>query len=155
MPLSGYGHVFLRPKVYINSNKQATNQFQNSSVKQRSNKKEFTSQKNDQNNDEFSNFTTIRLAAMKQITKHGKLEILSSGKVLVDFSDDRLLFLMDTEAKKVDLFKRRSESIQNLESTKPDYSCFLEKIPSSIKKTVRYAAKFIDLVRSKTPKVSL
>jgi hypothetical protein len=151
MPLSGYSHVFLHPKVDMNSNQQPTNQFQHSSDKQRSSKKEYTSQ----NNDEFSNLTTIRLAAMKQITKHGKLEILSSGKVLVDFSDDRLLFLMDTEAKKVDLFKRRSESIQNLESTKPDYSCFLEKIPSSIKKTVRYAAKFIDLVRSKTPKVSL
>lgn len=110
---------------------------------------------------EFAYFTTARLAAMKQATKHGKLEILaSSGKLVVDFLQEQFIILIDTKEQKAHLFKRqfdqsKSASSSNLETMMPDYSYSLSKIPSSVKKTVRYAAKFIDLVRSKTPKVRI
>lgn len=93
---------------------------------------------------------------MKQATKHGKIEILaSSGMLVVDFFQEKCVILIDTKDQKAHLLKRQSTGSSTLDfkSITPDYSCSLSKIPSSVKKTVRYAAKFIDLVRSKTPKV--
>lgn len=93
-------------------------------------------------------FTTVRLKALVQNTKHGKIEILESGSILMDFNGDPLLLLINGDGSVVELFKR----VNGLRKL-PDYSFPIASVPKGLHKKIKYAARFVDLVRSKTPKI--
>ena len=104
---------------------------------------------------EIEYLSTERLAPIHQTTKHGRIEILPSHNILVDFKMDQCVILINTEKQTLGLFKRQKNNGSPIvyEKRTPDFTTKISCCPSVIRKTVRYAAKFVDLVRSKTPKV--
>ena len=95
-------------------------------------------------------FTTKRLKPLKQSLKYGELEILDTGNIVINFKVDQHVILLNSDATVIKLFKKRNF---NGGFANPDYSCRVEDSPRSIQRTLVYTSKFIDLVRSKTPKV--
>ncbi|KAJ3350144.1 Serine/threonine-protein kinase plk4 [Kappamyces sp. JEL0680] len=95
--------------------------------------------------------TTSRLKPLKQNTKHGTIELLVSGNILMDFTADEHIVLVNPVLRTLGLYRRNALASYNEQF--PDYTCSLESTPPVYQKTVRYAVKFVELVRSKTPKI--
>lgn len=81
---------------------------------------------------------------MQQATKHGTLSILNTGDLLLDFKDDAHLIRISSDSNMITL-KHRTQQ----EELKYDRM----HIPAALCKKYKYAARFVDLVRSKTPKI--
>lgn len=99
----------------------------------------------------IEHFTTKRLKPLSQTIKYGRIELLESGKVLVDFHNDQHVLVINHNGTTLDLYRRNTKS--DYKERTPDYSCTIGQTPKQVQRTVTYAAKFVDLVRSKTPKV--
>ena len=84
------------------------------------------------------NFTTLRLKPLKQTLKYGKIEILENGNVLVDFTSDKHLMVLNHNASKLKLFKR-GKALDG----KPDYSCEIGDCPKNVQKTILYVSKLL------------
>ncbi|KAI9100691.1 hypothetical protein DFS34DRAFT_615441 [Phlyctochytrium arcticum] len=98
--------------------------------------------------------STRRLKPLRQKTKHGTVLITESGHVVLDFASDAFLMRIGPDGATVDLVERGNERaggdgtegmvVQTYDRT---------SLPESFAKKYRYAARFVDLVRSKTPKI--
>ncbi|KAJ2997891.1 hypothetical protein HDV02_005076 [Globomyces sp. JEL0801] len=100
------------------------------------------------------NFTTVRLRPLVQNTKHGRVEILGTGELLLDFTGDAHLILIagnEEDGHVIRLFDKNTFKKSNL--TNPDFSYTISSLPEIHQKKIRYARKFVDLVRMKTPKI--
>jgi uncharacterized protein YigE (DUF2233 family) len=93
---------------------------------------------------EIKNFTTERLKPLKQSTKHGKLEILGDGSVFVDFN---------SEGEAITISKYGTSISVHPKNDSGSATFALSNAPVKFHKMIRYASRFVDLVRSKTPKV--
>jgi hypothetical protein len=105
---------------------------------------------------------TERLKPMKQKTKHGTVEILEDGQLCLDFTDEKYLMKVTSNGQQVrqqivfyllqiQLFNRE----ENIHSAAPVKSYLKDSLSGSLAKRFKYACKFVDLIRSKTPKVSM
>ncbi|KAJ3314741.1 hypothetical protein HDV04_005747 [Boothiomyces sp. JEL0838] len=100
---------------------------------------------------EFQYFTTERLSPLIQKTKYGTVEILKNLNLLLDFSGDEELMVILSDGSLVLLFSRQHRA--NLEPGYAKQSYTVSNLPSKFHKKLRYACRFVDLVRSKTPKI--
>ncbi|KAJ3125904.1 hypothetical protein HK100_010541, partial [Physocladia obscura] len=99
-------------------------------------------------------FTTKRLKTMQQKTKHGNIAILGDGNILLDFYRESNLILISGDSKSVYLYDRsRSSASASIQDLNPHTTYDSQRLPSNISKIHAYAVKFVDLVRSKTPKI--
>ncbi|KAL1922181.1 uncharacterized protein VTP21DRAFT_9720 [Calcarisporiella thermophila] len=98
---------------------------------------------------------TIRLKPIRQQTRHGRVEILPNKRVLVDFSDSRHPMIISSDGEVVDVYERGSASVKDWawESAQPLRTYRYTNLPPKLAKRYRYACRFIELIRSKTPKV--
>ncbi|KAJ3350970.1 Serine/threonine-protein kinase plk4 [Entophlyctis luteolus] len=102
----------------------------------------------------YNAFSTKRLKPMQQKTKHGDISILSNGSILVDFSREPYLILISADSKWVQLCDRQKSSKTSTVADISPYKTYPSaKLPPNLSKIFAYAAKFVDLVRSKTPKI--
>ncbi|CAG8671741.1 10923_t:CDS:2, partial [Ambispora leptoticha] len=98
-------------------------------------------------------FNTDRLKPLKQKTKHAFVEILPTGTVFLDFYDDRYLITITKDGGKIDIFERPVGKETPAILVNPIKSYTFDELPIKYLKKYRYAAKFIELVKSKTPKI--
>jgi polo-like kinase 4 len=89
-------------------------------------------------------FTTARLAPKKQTTKHGTIEILSNLDLVLNFTADKNTLTV-TYSGSIHIKKKSNGELIG------DYS--IHTLPIEFHKKYRYASRFVDLIRSKTPKV--
>jgi Polo-like Kinase 4 Polo Box 2 len=83
---------------------------------------------------------------MQQVTKHGTISILKSGDILMDFKGDKYLIGISGDSETISLFDRSSTSIAQCKYSRA-------QTPSSLSKKYKYASRFVELVRTKTPKI--
>eukprot|EP00158_Paraphelidium_tribonemae_P007978 Partr_v1_DN28419_c0_g1_i7_m41558 putative Polo-like kinase len=95
---------------------------------------------------------TSRLNQLKQATKHGYAEILPSGHIVLDFNEDKYRITISGDGKTI-LFYTKPIGENWSVYSKPTHTCSPSTIPEKYVKKYKYAAKFVDVVRSKTPKV--
>lgn len=103
-----------------------------------------------------SRLSTLRLKPLKQKTKHGDVEILSSGSVVLDFVGDTYRMVVSGDGASVAFYPTPScKTNWDPSEQKPlrEYAC--DQLPEKYSKKLNYAVRFVDVVRSKTPKVSL
>ncbi|KAJ3268432.1 hypothetical protein HDV01_002756 [Terramyces sp. JEL0728] len=100
---------------------------------------------------EFQYFTTERLSPLIQKTKYGTVEILKTLNFMLDFSGDDELMVITSNGSQIQLFNRQYRA--NLEPEYSRESYTISHLPSKYHKKLRYACRFVDLVRSKTPKI--
>jgi hypothetical protein len=96
------------------------------------------------------NFTTCRLKPFVQKTKSGKLEILNNLDVLVDFEIEPNLVVIKGDGTRISIHKRE---VGHAICSSPLIEYNFSNVPSAYQKIIRYSSRFIDLIRSKTPKV--
>jgi serine/threonine protein kinase len=96
-------------------------------------------------------FSTIRLKPLKQLTKYGIIQIDSNGQVLMDLAADDHIIRISPDSTTVSLLKRIPGI--DMSSSIPSHSYSKSNVPLGVVKKLNYAAKFVELVRSKTPKV--
>ncbi|KAJ3412208.1 hypothetical protein HDV05_001118 [Chytridiales sp. JEL 0842] len=102
------------------------------------------------NTSQSSTFTTARLKPIRQKTRHGVISISESGQVAVDFVTETHVITIDSTGTKVQLHNR----LPTGECAKdPSLSLDSKNLPTNVLKIYKYAAKFVDLVKSKTPKI--
>ncbi|TPX51472.1 hypothetical protein SeLEV6574_g00253 [Synchytrium endobioticum] len=104
-------------------------------------------------NQQLPPFSTIRLKALKQKTKHGNVAILNTGWLYLDFVDEPYLLMISPDSQQIDFYERNCDPTTDQHTARPFKSCSRQSLPSSYFKKYRYACRFVDLVRSKTPKV--
>lgn len=105
--------------------------------------------------EDLSPLSTKRLKHLRQITKHGTVEILRTGHVLLDFVGDPYLVLISGDGQRVRLLDRRDlDGKVTLDKVPALRRYTWDSLPAKIAKKYRYASRFVDLIRSKTPKVS-
>jgi polo-like kinase 4 len=93
---------------------------------------------------------TSRLKTIIQNTKHGKLEILPNLSLVVDFPTDPEILLIPSNGLQVSVYDRSNFTGFQC----PSSSIPLDILPLKYHKKYRYAFRFVDLVRSKTAKVT-
>ncbi|TPX56203.1 hypothetical protein PhCBS80983_g04689 [Powellomyces hirtus] len=96
-------------------------------------------------------FSTVRLKPLKQKTKHGTVTILSTGSLLLDFFGEEYLMVISGDSSQIHLYDRTGDPTNPTES--PIRSYQRSSLPAAFAKKFRYASRFVDLVRSKTPKI--
>ncbi|KAI8817463.1 kinase-like domain-containing protein [Fimicolochytrium jonesii] len=96
-------------------------------------------------------FSTQRLKPLKQKTKHGTVSILASGDLLLDFLGEEFLMLISGDSRTIELFDRSTSPTDP--QSRPIRRYTRTSLPSAYVKKYRYASRFVDLVRSKTPKI--
>jgi polo-like kinase 4 len=94
-------------------------------------------------------FNMLRLKQIVQNTKHGKMEILRDLRLLIDFKNDPEILVISSNGSNVFIFERSHRL--DLESPAATYN--RSDLPTKYHKKFRYASRFVELVRSKTPKV--
>lgn len=92
--------------------------------------------------------STRRLSPLKQMTKYGSIEILSDGRVSIDFLDSPDILIISEDGLRVLLIDKRT-GVQNHMSTP------ITNLPASLKRRYEYARRFINLVKGKSPLVIL
>ena len=95
-------------------------------------------------------FSTARLKPLKQKTKHGLIEIMSDGHVFLDFVGEPHFMVISGDGQTVSLYSRNSFTYGH---SQPVDSFIYTELSSSLMKKHRYAIRFVELVRAKTPKV--
>ncbi|KAJ1551337.1 hypothetical protein HK096_001004 [Nowakowskiella sp. JEL0078] len=105
--------------------------------------------------DTLPEFTTSRLKPIKQTTKHGTICILQDGRVVLEFLGDEDILVISSDSSIIDVYPKSSNipNISNNFNSRPSISFTREALTSSYHKKYRYAVRFVDLVRSKTPKI--
>lgn len=91
-------------------------------------------------------FSTQNLKPLIQNIKHGKIEITKLGDVIVDFNEDSHILQLNPDGSKCTLINKRNPNGSREIFNSPLF-------PTEFHKRIRYTARFIDLVRSKTQKV--
>ncbi|RUS16078.1 hypothetical protein BC937DRAFT_91631 [Endogone sp. FLAS-F59071] len=102
----------------------------------------------------ITRLSTRRVRPIKQRTRHGVVEVLEDGTVFLDFNEERWLMTVDSEGEKINFFERPHTRGSPAILVNPVRSYTFHELPPKHLKKYRYAAKFVDLVKSKTPKVS-
>ncbi|KAJ3089464.1 Serine/threonine-protein kinase plk4 [Quaeritorhiza haematococci] len=97
-------------------------------------------------------FTTVRLKPLKQKTKHGTVTILSTGQLMLDFIGEEYLLVISGDSNQIDFYDREGDPTK-LETQRPVRSYTRSSLPAQYVKKYRYAMRFVELVRSKTPKI--
>jgi hypothetical protein len=98
--------------------------------------------------------STARLKPIQQQTKYGNVEITSSGRVILDFAGERHRIVISENGLQVFLYPLPiSDATWSMETTPASHVYSLETLPAKMHKKYRYAARFVSVVRSKTPKV--
>ncbi|KAH6600016.1 hypothetical protein BASA50_002603 [Batrachochytrium salamandrivorans] len=96
-------------------------------------------------------FSTIRLKPMRQVTKHGQVEILPTRDILLDFVGEQYLMLISGDSETISLYAR-SANYGDI-NKRPTKQYTRSSLPNALAKKFRYAARFVELVRAKTPKI--
>ncbi|KAJ1554960.1 hypothetical protein HK405_003602, partial [Cladochytrium tenue] len=91
-------------------------------------------------------FTTARLKPMVQQTRHGTVELTAGGEVVIDFASEPCVFVASSDSRQITLEWRGGDKVECFDAE-------VDELPAAAARLVKYAAKFIELVRSKTPKV--
>ena len=95
-------------------------------------------------------FSTTRLKQMTQTTKHGSVQIHETGKLILDFTGDPFIIYISPDSRTISLFDRSNHNSTN---SSPLFTYPSSHLPQSLVKKYRYAARFVELVRTKTPMV--
>ncbi|KAJ3259012.1 hypothetical protein HDU77_002003 [Chytriomyces hyalinus] len=96
-------------------------------------------------------FSTIRLKAIQQKTKHGLVSILDDGNVTLDLDREKYLVVISGDSSLIQLCDRSNRSpIQTYSSATYAQQVAL---PATLSKLLNYASRFVHLVASKTPKI--
>ncbi|KAJ3235998.1 hypothetical protein HDU81_011269 [Chytriomyces hyalinus] len=96
-------------------------------------------------------FSTIRLKAIQQKTKHGLVSILDDGNVTLDLDREKHLVVISGDSSLIQLCDRSNRSlIQTYSSATYTQQAAL---PATLLKLLNYASRFVHLVASKTPKI--
>ncbi|KAI8591672.1 hypothetical protein BDZ88DRAFT_487338 [Geranomyces variabilis] len=100
-------------------------------------------------------FSTTRLNPLKQKTKHGTVTITPRGDLVLDFIGEEFLMVISGDSAYVRLFERYGTDDDDPETQgrAPTRSYKRTSLPLAYAKKFRYASRFVDLVRSKTPKI--
>lgn len=98
---------------------------------------------------------TNRLKPIKQNTKHGVVEISSSGHLIMDLSGDKYRIMISPDGFRVDLFKHPISPSWNYQYQSDSYYTLDSGLPQKLQKKYRYAYRFVSIVRSKTAKIVL
>ncbi|KAJ3158441.1 Serine/threonine-protein kinase plk4 [Geranomyces michiganensis] len=106
-------------------------------------------------------FSTARLNPLKQKTKHGTVTITPRGDLLLDFFGEEFLMVISCDSAYVRLYDRADVDDDDgggdptgwLQQQQPARSYKRSSLPLAYAKKYRYASRFVDLVRSKTPKI--
>ncbi|KAJ3123831.1 hypothetical protein HK098_001622 [Nowakowskiella sp. JEL0407] len=106
-----------------------------------------------QHDESVPKLSTNRLKTMKQTTKHGTIEIAPNGSVVLNFKGDDYHIQISSDGENIQLYPLNSRSGTEFLSH-PLQSYTRHTLPQNFEKKYRYAARFIDLVRSKTPKIT-
>eukprot|EP00842_Homolaphlyctis_polyrhiza_P003398 jgi/Hompol1/4059/HPOL_003454-RA len=101
--------------------------------------------------DQLKQFTTERLKPMKKATKLCTIEILPSGELLLDFTGDKALYIISSDSELISFYQRDGFSLNPRAPSARQYS--RRALPSSFASRFSYAARVIELIRAKTPKV--
>jgi hypothetical protein len=96
--------------------------------------------------------TTQRLQPIRQETKHGIVEILKTGELVLDFAGDRYRMLINAIGDRISFFEYPLSKDWN-PSIRPSMTFEISNLPQKYFKKYRYASRFINMVRCKTPKV--
>ncbi|KAJ3179610.1 Serine/threonine-protein kinase plk4 [Geranomyces variabilis] len=118
-------------------------------------------------------FSTARLNPLKQKTKHGTVTITPRGDLVLDFFGEEFLMVISGDSAYVRLFDRQGQgrgggvvdaaaanddddndddpTVQGRRAPARSYK--RTSLPVAYAKKFRYASRFVDLVRSKTPKI--
>jgi hypothetical protein len=91
-------------------------------------------------------FSTVRLRTMQQNTKHGTISILKNACLLIDFKSEEFLIQISDDSQCVSYCDRSNP-------TKLVCSFKSSNLPSKLVKHFKYASRFVDLVKTKTPKI--
>ncbi|KAI3629703.1 hypothetical protein MIR68_011138 [Amoeboaphelidium protococcarum] len=87
---------------------------------------------------------TLRLKPIQQVTKHGVIEITSNGSVMLELTNDKYKLIISSDGLNVQVTDKSNGSTLQ-------YS--FSSLPSKFIKKYKYAFKFVQAVRAKTPKV--
>ena len=93
----------------------------------------------------LKNFSTEHLQPLNQVIKHGKIEITKNGLVTIDFKGEDQILQLNHNGSELNAINRNSSSVDRY---------IFPSIPEKYHKRIRYAARFLDLVRSKTQKAN-
>ncbi len=93
---------------------------------------------------------TRRLKQIAQNTKHGKIEIQHDLQLVVDFISDPEILMISSDGFHISVIQRNGS--KSPDSVTQRFT--VVNLPERYHKKCRYASRFVDLVRSKTPKVT-
>jgi hypothetical protein len=110
--------------------------------------RQFTLPENDSG---IPNFTTCRLKPIVQQTKTGRIEITSTLDVLMDFKSEADVTGISGDGMRISIYRRLLNRAIDISNPSAVYN--IKSLPSGYHKKIRYASRFVELVRSKTPKV--
>ncbi|KAL7749100.1 hypothetical protein RI367_005505 [Sorochytrium milnesiophthora] len=100
--------------------------------------------------------STARLKPYRQATKHGVVELLASGAVVTDFNGDKYVIVISGDGQQVRLFERdyiKAAGTHGIDSNRALRTYSLSSLPDRYHKKYKYASTFVNLIRSKTPKI--
>ena len=90
-------------------------------------------------------FSTSRLSPRSQTTKHGTVSIEACGQVRLDFKGELYMIEISSDSQEIFLLDRQTMSAI--------FTYTKSHVPGTFVKKYMYAARFVDLVRTKTPKI--
>lgn len=108
-----------------------------------------------------SPLTTGHLRPIRQQTRHGILEILSDGRLLIDFANDDKVMVIAADGSRVALYPRLPQSPPHFDGTaagrftRPAAEFVFPHLPGQVQSRYEYGRRFVTLLRSKTPQVVL
>ncbi|KAI8921586.1 kinase-like domain-containing protein [Entophlyctis helioformis] len=100
-------------------------------------------------------FSTLRLKPIKQSTKHGQVEILANGSLVLDFAGDQHSIHITGDGETIRLVPHDAQPQAGRPPRPPSATLEYTRktLPPQLAKKYRYASKFVSLVRAKTPKI--
>ncbi|KAI9593465.1 kinase-like domain-containing protein [Syncephalis fuscata] len=90
---------------------------------------------------------TERLRPLKQKTKHGTVELLEDGRLKLDLLGEPFIMLISGDGQTIEFVEHGTRQAIVSEFT-------LDKLPAQYQRKYAYASRFVDLVRSRTPKIT-
>lgn len=99
-----------------------------------------------------SPLNTKWLRPLRQQTKHGIIELLGNGKIWIDFMIDPTISVIDIDGLRVRIFEKGTQQSQ-IDYNTPKEILYYPNLPLAKMKIYEYARKFVNLLRSKTPRV--
>lgn len=93
--------------------------------------------------------STAHLRPIRQTTRHGVLQILDDGRLLLDFHSEEDLLIISADGTIISAYSRPWDPCQSL--LKSQYRH--DNLPLGLKSKYDYARRFVALLRSKTPQI--